>query len=124
VGSISLGFFLGMAGFLGSIFGIPFDIRHITIAAGNSSIGLYGVGYENIAPAYLATVFAGVLAIGFFNFLVSFSLSFFVAMRSRGLSVREFPQFFGILWRYFSNYPLDFVRPRRRISGTNKEEDT
>jgi site-specific recombinase len=38
VGNIALGFFLGMAGFIGHIFGIPFDIRHITIAAGNSAI--------------------------------------------------------------------------------------
>ncbi|MCU0380621.1 MAG: site-specific recombinase [Chitinophagaceae bacterium] len=124
VGSIALGFFLGMAGIVGKIFGIPFDIRHITIAAGNSSIGLYGVGYNNIAPAYLFTVFAGVLAIGLLNFLVSFSLSFIVAMRSRGLSVHDFPQFFGILWRYFKSNPLDFVRPRRRISAINTDEVT
>jgi site-specific recombinase len=116
-GSVALGFFLGMAGIVGKIFGVPFDIRHITIAAGNAAIGLYGYGWQHIVPGYLVTVFLGVLGIGFFNFLVSFSLSFLVAMRSRGLSMREFPEFFGILWRYFKSHPLDFIRPRRRISG-------
>ena len=42
-GSVSLGFFLGMAGPIGKIFAIPFDIRHITISAGNTAIGYYGL---------------------------------------------------------------------------------
>ena len=124
MGSISLGFFLGMAGIVGKIFGIPFDIRHITIAAGNTSIGLYGVGWEHISKSYLAIVVLGVLGIGFMNFLVSFSLAFFVAMRSRGLSLKDYPEFFGILWRYFKSHPLDFIRPRKRISHGNDPEET
>jgi site-specific recombinase len=114
VGSISLGFFLGMAGFIGEIFGIHFDIRHITISAGNTSLAVYGLGFANIAPRYLATVIAGVLGIGFFNFLSSFALAFIVAVRSRGIRLHEYPEFLGILWRYFRSAPLDFIRPRRR----------
>ena len=114
VGNICLGFFLGMAGFFGEIFGIRFDIRHITISAGNMSLAVYGLGFRNINPWYLATVFGGVLGIGFFNFLVSFSLAFIVAVRSRGVRLREYPEFLGILWRYFRSNPLDFIRPRRR----------
>jgi site-specific recombinase len=114
IGNICLGFFLGMAGFFGEIFGIRFDIRHITISAGNVSLAVYGLGFRNLNPWYLATVFGGVLGIGFFNFLVSFSLAFIVAVRSRGVRVREYPEFLGILWRYFRSNPLDFIRPRRR----------
>jgi len=114
IGNICLGFFLGMAGFIGEIFGIRFDIRHITISAGNTSLAVYGLGFRNLNPWYLATVFGGVLGIGFLNFLVSFSLAFIVAARSRGVRLREYPEFLGILWRYFKSNPLDFVRPRRR----------
>jgi len=124
IGSISLGFFLGMAGIVGKIFGIPFDIRHITIAAGNTSIGLYGVGWEMISKSFLSIVFLGVLGIGFLNFLVSFSLAFYVAMRSRGLRAKDYPQFLGILWRYFKSHPMDFIRPRKRISHGNNDEET
>jgi site-specific recombinase len=106
-----------MASVVGKIFGMPFDIRHITIAAGNASIGLYGANLDQVSISFLATVLLGVLGIGFFNFLVSFSLAFMVALRSRGLSMRHFPAFLGILWRYFKSRPLDFVRPRKRISG-------
>lgn len=114
IGNICLGFFLGMAGFFGEIFGIHFDIRHITISAGNMSLAVYGLGFHNLNPWYLATVFGGVLGIGFLNFLVSFSLAFIMAVRSRGVRLREYPEFLGILWRYFRSNPLDFIRPRRR----------
>ncbi|HEV2481696.1 MAG TPA: hypothetical protein VGS79_18630 [Puia sp.] len=114
IGNISLGIFLGMAGFWGEIFGIQFEIRHITISAGNMSLAVYGLGFHNLNPWFLATVLGGVLGIGFFNFLVSFSLAFIVATRSRGVRLREYPEFLGILWRYFCSNPLDFIRPRRR----------
>jgi site-specific recombinase len=117
IGNISLGFFLGMAGFFGEIFGSHFEIRHITISAGNTSLAVYGLGFGNIDPRYLATVIAGVLGIGFLNFLSSFALAFIVAVRSRGIRLHEYPEFLGILWRYFRSYPLDFVRPRRRVES-------
>lgn len=111
VGSIALGFFLGMAGIFGKVFGIPFDIRHITISAGNSAIGVYGVGFENIAWQYLLVVFLGVLAIGFVNFLSSFAFAFYVAVKSRGIHLKDYPQFIGILWRYFIHFPSHFIFP-------------
>lgn len=115
IGNICLGFFLGMAGFWGEIFGIHFDIRHITISAGNTALAVYGLGFKHIPPGFLVTVVLGVLGIGFLNFLSSFALAFIVAVRSRGLRIREYPDFLGILWRYFKSSPLDFVRPRRRL---------
>lgn len=112
-GSISLGFFLGWAAPLGKIFGIPFDIRHITISAGNTAIGYYGLDHK-VPLAYLLTVVAGVLLIGFINFLVSFSLAFFVAVRSRGIHLRDYPEFLGILRRYFFKHPKDFLWPPKK----------
>jgi site-specific recombinase len=114
-GNISLGFFLGMAGIMGKIFGIPFDIRHITISAANTSLGLYGVGWQHINYKYLITVVVGVLGIGFLNFLVSFSLAFIVAVRSRGIRLRDYPGFLKILWKYFRTHPLDFIRPKKNL---------
>ncbi|HXB45414.1 MAG TPA: hypothetical protein VNV85_15215 [Puia sp.] len=116
IGNIALGFMLGMSAIAGKLFGIPFDIRHITISAGNVAIGVYGLGVKNIAPLYLLTVFLGVLCIGFLNFLVSFSLAFIVAVKSRGVRIKDYPEFLGILWRYFKKSPLDFIRPRKHIT--------
>lgn len=116
IGNISLGFFLGMAGFIGKIFGIPFDIRHITISAANVAIGFFGmagsIGWKEIGY----TIF-GVLSIGFLNFAVSFGLAFIVAVKSRGIHLRNYPEFMGIFWRYLKKYPRDFIKaPRLRLA--------
>lgn len=113
VGNVALGFFLGMAGFFGSIFGIPFDVRHITIAAGNTSIAYFTTG-NAAGREFLLTVVMGVILIGLFNFLVSFALAFLVAVKSRGVRLRDFPELFAMIGRFFFHYPLDFFFPPRQ----------
>jgi site-specific recombinase len=109
IGNISLGFFLGMAGFFGKTFGLPFDIRHITISAANTAIGFFGLNHQVTTKEIWYTVF-GVAGIGFLNFAVSFGLAFIVAVKSRGIHLREYSAFAGILWRYIKKYPRDFVK--------------
>ena len=109
MGNISLGFFLGMAGFFGKIFGVPFDIRHITVSAANTAIGFFGLNHAVSMKELWYTIF-GVMGIGFLNFAVSFGLAFIVAVKSRGIHLRESPEFLGILWRYIKKYPKDFVQ--------------
>ncbi|MEP6674654.1 MAG: hypothetical protein ABJA78_05855 [Ferruginibacter sp.] len=118
VGNIALGFFLGMAGFFGHIFGIHFDIRHITISAGNTAIGFFGLNHAVPFKEIMYTIL-GVFGIGFLNFAVSFGLAFFVAVKSRGIHLREYPEFIGILFRYIKKYPSDFIRPH---SSSRKAE--
>lgn len=109
VGNIALGFFLGMAGFLGKTFGLPFDIRHITISAANTAIGFFGLNNQ-VSLGELFITLVGVFGIGFLNFAVSFSLAFFVAVKSRGIHLRDYPEFMGILWRYLRKFPRDFIK--------------
>ncbi len=109
IGNIALGFFLGMAGFLGKTFGLPFDIRHITISAANAAIGFFGLDHQVSAKEIWYTVI-GVGSIGFLNFAVSFGLAFIVAVKSRGIRLRNYPEFAGILWRYIKRFPRDFVK--------------
>ncbi len=109
IGNISLGFFLGMAGFFGKTFGLPFDIRHITISAANTAIGFFGMN-NIISTKELWYTLAGVFGIGFLNLAVSFSLAFIVAVKSRGIHLRDYPEFLGILWRYIKKYPRDFIK--------------
>ncbi|WP_301923452.1 hypothetical protein [Ferruginibacter sp.] len=109
MGNISLGFFLGMAGFIGKTFGIPFDIRHITISAANTAIGFFGLNHQ-VGTKELWYTIIGVIGIGFLNFAVSFGLAFLVAVKSRGIHLKEYPQFIGILWRYLKKFPQDFIK--------------
>jgi site-specific recombinase len=111
IGSISLGFFLGFSGVIGKIFGIPFDIRHITIASGNVSIGLYGLGLDNVPSWFMLAVLFGVLGIGFLNFLVSFSLAFIVAVKSRGIHLSQYRRLFKTILHYLIHHPREFILP-------------
>ena len=108
-GNISLGFFLGTATFFGSITGLPFDIRHITFAAGTFSSALYCAGDLAVLSDVIITII-GILLIGFVNFAVSFGLAFYLACKSRDISIRKTPELLYVLWRYFRRYPMDFLR--------------
>ncbi|GEO08203.1 site-specific recombinase [Segetibacter aerophilus] len=110
VGNVALGFFLGMAGFFGKIFGLPFDIRHITISSGNAAMAYYTTG-NTPGITFLLTVFAGILLIGLFNFLVSFALAFYVAVRSRGVRLKDYPGLAAVVTKYFLKFPLEFFYP-------------
>jgi site-specific recombinase len=109
VGNIALGFFLGMASFIGNAFGLPFDIRHITIAAANTSIAYFTM-HNKIPLSTLMYTLSGVGLIGLVNFAVSFGLSFLVALKSRGIALSKYPSFFKATLKYVKKYPLDFVR--------------
>ena len=87
IGNLFLGFCLGMAGNIGKFIGIPFDIRHITISAGNFGIAL---GCDHAYKVELIiTIFIGIVVIGLVNIASSFLISFALACRSRGLSLRQ-----------------------------------
>lgn len=113
IGNIFLGFCLGMANFFGYIFGIDFDIRHITISTGQFAIGLQGLGYHVATLDFVMTII-GILFIGFFNFLVSFTLAFFTASISRKINLRQYRHLFTYMRRLIARYPFDFILPPRR----------
>jgi site-specific recombinase len=87
MGNLFLGFCLGMAGNIGRFVGLPFDIRHITISAGNFGISL-GSG-KTYQLDLVMTVFLGIILIGLINIISSFLISFIVACRSRDLSLKQ-----------------------------------
>ncbi len=114
MGNLCLGFFLGMAGFVGQTLGVSFDIRHITISTANFAIGLQGLDFD-VPTADLVWTTAGVLLIGFLNFLVSFALAFMTAMASRRVRFGQYRRLMLYLARLAVRYPLDFVRPPRTL---------
>lgn len=115
MGSTALGFFLGFSGVMGKILGVPFDIRHITISAGNTAIAVYELGLDNIPSYFMLAVFFGVLAIGFVNFLSSFFFAFVMAVKSRGIRLSQYPRLFRSIGRYFLKHPREFILPSKKV---------
>lgn len=84
IGNLFLGFSLGMAGNIGEFIGLPFDIRHVTISAGNFSIALTSLSMQDLA--LVLTALLTVILIGLINIMVSFLISFILACGSRSIS--------------------------------------
>ncbi len=115
------GVFLGVTGPVGKFLGLDLDIRHITFAAGNFALGLYGMDFSVTAKVFwicLVTVFL----IGFFNFIISFGLSMALALRSRRIDFSELMNIFREIYRFFMKNPLRFFVPiRSRLDSKVRE---
>lgn len=110
VSNFWFGVFLGATAPIGLFFGLDLDIRHITFAAGNFAIGLYGKDFSVESSVFWIS-FITVFVIGFFNFLVSFSLSMFLAFRSRKMNFGEVREIYRAIFKYFLRNPLKFFIP-------------
>jgi site-specific recombinase len=120
VSNFWFGVFLGATAPVGMFFGLDLDIRHITFAAGNFALGLYGKDFSVDSYTFWIS-FVTVFLIGFFNFLVSFSLSMFLAFRSRKMNFGQVSEIYREIFRYFVKHPLKFFLPLR--SGLDKKAD-
>lgn len=81
-GNVSIGFLLGMTPVIGKFFGIPLEVRHVTLSTGSLALAACSIGVG--APGFLGAV-AGVGVMLALNFGVSFSCALFVALRARGI---------------------------------------
>jgi site-specific recombinase len=110
ISNLWFGIFMGSLGTVGIIIGLPLDIRHITFAAGNLALGLVGSEWHISTYALVASI-AGIGLIGFINFIVSFTLSLGLAMRSRGIPYLELIPISSAVWRHFCMAPWSYYLP-------------
>jgi len=110
ISNLWFGIFMGSLGTVGIIIGLPLDIRHITFAAGNLALGLVGSDWQISTYAVLASIL-GIGLIGFINFIVSFTLSLGLAMRSRGIHYRELLPIGRAVWVHYRQDPWMYYLP-------------
>lgn len=116
ISNMWFGIFLGSTASLGLFFGINLDIRHITFASGNFALGLYGNHFSvNFWSLFWSII--GIGLIGFINFIVSFSLSMFLALRSRNIPFSELRLLNKSIFYYFKRAPLNFFFPLKDKIG-------
>ncbi len=104
------GIFMGSTASVGIFLGLNLDIRHITFASGNLALALYGSGYTLNNWSIFWGIF-GIGIIGLVNFLVSFSLSLGLALRSRNIPLTELKSISLSIKHYFKKNPLRFFFP-------------
>ena len=110
ISNMWFGVFLGSTGSLGIFFGLALDIRHITFASGNFAIGLYGNHFSIDFWTFFWSII-GIGLIGFINFIISFTLSMFLALRSRNIPLSELHLLNISIFNYFKKAPLNFFFP-------------
>ncbi|MEM6956524.1 MAG: hypothetical protein AAF645_12585 [Myxococcota bacterium] len=111
--NIVLGFFLGSAGVVGTILGLPIDIRHIAFSSAHVGVAVLDAP-ELVNAAQTAVLVIGVLGIGFINFVVSFGLTLMVTLKSRQVTIPQGGSLFLHLLKRFFRSPLEWFFP---VSG-------
>jgi len=89
LGNICLGFFLGTAFLLSNLLPFQIDIRHIAFSSANVGYAITNYDFDTNTILF---ALLGVLLIGFVNLIVSFSITLYLALKSRGASFRLIPK--------------------------------
>ncbi len=111
MGCVSLGMFLGFVPLLGEFFGLPLDVRHVTLSTGALTLAFQGMGWEGFVAHGGLAAMAGIGVIGLLNFGVSFACALVVAVRSREVPWREDVRLGGALLKGFLTRPGRFFFP-------------
>jgi site-specific recombinase len=111
--NISLGFLLGFAPAVGRFFGIPFDVRHVTLSTGQLALASSSLGEGWFGEGAFLRGLAGIGVMFVLNLSVSFTLSLSNAARAYEMSSGELVAALGLVFRKALRRPLDFVRPPR-----------
>ncbi|WP_434626643.1 site-specific recombinase [Chromobacterium sp. CV08] len=109
-GNFYFGMFLGLTGTIGTILGLPLDIRHITFSSANLAFASVALDFQ-VPLSVVLLGFAGVMLIGLVNLGVSFFLALWVALRSRKLSGSLLLPLIPELAGRFLRRPLSFFLP-------------
>jgi site-specific recombinase len=113
MGNVVLGFGLGFMIFFGKIFGIPLDIRHVTISTGFFGFGWFS-GEFSLSWEMVVWCVSGLAMIALTNLLVSFSLALFTALKSRSVSSSAVLPLLKQTLHYLVRHPFDFLIPPKK----------
>jgi site-specific recombinase len=113
-GSIVLGFMLGMTPTLGHFFGLPLDVRHVTLSTGTFALGVSSRGPDVLGSGVLIWAGLGIAVTFVMNLGVSFYLALRLAIRAQDISRSENKEIVHTLWRRFWASPRDFFLPPPR----------
>jgi site-specific recombinase len=116
-GSVSLGFFLGMLPVFAKFFGLPLDVRHITLSTGSLTLSIQELGVDGLGWAPIIWACVGIAIVGMMNFGVSFVLALVVALRARDVPRGERRMLPGAVFRRFLRKPFEFFFPPREGPG-------
>jgi site-specific recombinase len=110
--SIVLGYLLGFIPVAGHMFGVPLDVRHVTLSTGTLALAAASLGRDWLYRGwFLHTVF-GIAIIFVLNLGVSFGIASWVALRAYGVPRADQMQLLRYVVKSFCKSPRRFLYPR------------
>jgi site-specific recombinase len=110
--SVSLGLMLGLTPSIGSFLGLPLDVRHVTLSAGQLTLATASL-WPGGVDIWLAYAVAGIGCMFVLNLSVSFVLAFLNAVRAYDLPAADLLELSRRLWQRLTTRPSEFVLPAR-----------
>ncbi len=109
--NIVLGYLLGFAPVLGEFFGLPLDIRHVTLSSGTLALAAARFGTTSLGDRWFYHAVVGIAVIFVLNLFVSFTIAAFVALRAYDVSPGEQWSILRFLVTGALRSPLRFIVP-------------
>jgi site-specific recombinase len=114
----SLGLMLGIVPVLATFFGLPLDVRHVTLSTGQLAAAVGALGWPVLQQGAFWWCVAGIAATGVLNLSVSFLLAFRVALRSRGIRLSDRSRIYRAVRSRPWHRPASFLFPPRPLPQT------
>jgi len=116
-GNVSLGVLLGTTPVVAAFFGLPLEVRHVTLSTGQLAVAAAAHGMAIFRePAFWLAV-AGIAVIGVLNLTVSFVLALTTAVRSTGVSAPSRRRLRRALLSRLVRHPRAFLLPPRTTAA-------
>ena len=109
--SISLGYLLGFTPVFFEFFGLPLDVRHVTLNTGMFAFAAARFGPSAFGQIWLYSAMVGIAIMFVLNLGVSFAIASFVALRAYDVGHKERASILRYVLRQMMSSPLQFLFP-------------
>jgi site-specific recombinase len=123
--SISLGYLMGFTPVFFEFFGLPLDVRHVTLNTGMFAFAAARFGPSAFRQVWLYSAMVGIAIMFVLNLGVSFAIASFVALRAYDVRHEERASILRYVFKQMISSPLQFlfpVQPKPAASETPSED--
>lgn len=110
--SIVLGYLLGFTPVMGAFFGIPLDVRHVTLSSGTLALAAARFGTAGLGDRWFLYAVEGIAVVFVLNLTVSFMIALYVALRAYDIGLREQLRMLRSVVMEGIHSPLRFIVPQ------------
>jgi len=123
--SISLGYLLAFTPVFAEFFGLPLDVRHVTLNTGMFAFAAARFGPSAFMQEWLYAAMVGIAVMFVLNLGVSFAIASFVALRAYDVGHNERASILRYVLKQMISSPLQFlfpVQPKQPAAVDSKDD--